>query len=104
MRDHIADFRALETEPYGVNPGDAASHREFIAQNNFPFDLLVDEGHEVAARYGAFKPDGSGVQRTVVIVGKDGRVLFREAGAPSPLQLLAAILDASDEPASGEAT
>lgn len=101
MRDHIADFLALETEPYGINPGDAASHRAFIAAHGFPFDLLVDEGRQVAARYGAIKPDGSGIQRTVVIVGKDGRVIFREAGAPAPVRLLGVILDAED--ATGDA-
>ncbi len=96
MRDTVDDFRALETEPLGVNPGDAASHQAFIAAHGFPFDLLVDEGREVATAYGAVKPEGSGIQRTVVIVGKDGRVLYRAAGAPPPGELLAAIEAAGD--------
>ena len=96
MRDTVDDFRALDTEPLGVNPGDAASHRAFIAAHGFPFDLLVDEGRAVAATYGALKPDGSGIQRTVVIVGKDGRVLYRATGAPPPGELLAVIEAATD--------
>jgi peroxiredoxin len=92
----IEDFRALDTEPYGVNPGDAASHRAFIERQGFPFDLLVDEGRLVADAYGAVKPDGSGIQRTVVIIGKDGRVIFREQGAPPPADLLDAIRTADD--------
>lgn len=96
MRDATADFRALDTEPFGVNPGDAASHRAFIDAHGFPFDLLVDEGLRVATAYGAVKPDGSGVQRTVVIVGKDGRVLYRAAGAPPPEELLAVIRGSQD--------
>ncbi len=96
MRDSVEDFRALNTEPLGVNPADAASHQAFIAAHGFPFDLLVDEGRAVAAAYGAVKPDGSGIQRTVVIVGKDGRVLYRAAGAPPPGELLAVIAAADD--------
>ncbi len=97
MRDTVAEFRDLDTEPYGVNPDDAASHRSFIEAQDFPFDLLVDEGRQVAAAYGAIKPDGSGIQRTVVVVGKDGRVLYRAPGAPPPAELLAAIREARDE-------
>ena len=96
MRDRIDDFLAAETIPFGVNPDDAESHRAFIQAREFPFDLLVDEGRRVAEAYGAVKPDGSGIQRTVVLVGKDGRVLFREAGAPKPDVLLAALRRARD--------
>ena len=91
MRDAIAQFRALDTEPFGINPGNAASHRAFIDAHHFPFDLLVDEDRRVARAYGALKPDGSGIQRTVVIVDKDGRILYRAPGAPPPTELLAAI-------------
>ncbi len=97
MRGSIDAFRRLATEPFGVNPGDAASHRAFIEAHNFPFDLLVDEGRLVAEAFSAVKPDGSGIQRTVVLVGKDGRVLFRAAGAPPPADLLAVLEQASDE-------
>ena len=101
MRDAIAEFRDLDTEPYGINPADAASHRAFIDDQRLPFDLLVDEGRLVAEAYGAVKPDGSGIQRTVVIVGKEGRILFRAAGAPPPAELLAVIRNADDEEAGG---
>lgn len=90
------DFQALDTDVYGVNPDEAASHLAFIDRQGFPFDLLVDEGRLVADAYGAVKPDGTGIQRTVVIIGKDGRILFKESGAPPPAELLAAIRKAND--------
>ena len=96
MRDATDDFRALDTEPYGVNPGDAVSHQAFIDAFDFPFDLLVDEGLQVATAYDAVKPEGDAINRTVVVVGKDGRVLYREAGAPPPDEILAAIRAADD--------
>ena len=98
MRDAIAEFRAADTEPFGVNPGGAESHRAFVEAQGFPFDLLVDEGLAVASAYGATKPDGTGITRTVVVVGKNGRVLFRETGAPPPGEVLAAIRASADEP------
>jgi peroxiredoxin Q/BCP len=97
IRDAIDDFRAADTEPYGVNHGDAASHQAFIDAYDFPFDLLIDEGLQVSNVYGAAKPDGSGINRTVVVVGKNGKVIFRQAGAPTPTEVLAAIREADDE-------
>ncbi len=102
MRDAIDELRAADMEPFGVNPGDAASHQAFIDEYGFPFDLLIDEGLAVAKAYGAAKPDGSGIQRTVVIVGKDGRVLYRAEGAPPPTELLEAVRDAPDQEAAAD--
>jgi len=81
---------------FGVNPADAASHLGFIEDLALPFDLLVDEGRQIADAYGAVKPDGAGIQRTVVVVGKDGSVIFYESGAPLPGNILQAIRGAED--------
>jgi peroxiredoxin Q/BCP len=97
VRDAIDAFRALETEPYGVNPADAASHLAFIEEQDLPFDLLIDEGLRVARAYDALKPEGDRINRTVVVVGKDGRIIFYEHGAPPPDEILAAIAAAEDE-------
>ena len=96
MRDTIDRFRALETEVFGVNGADAASHQAFIDAWGFPFDLLVDEGLAVARAYDALKPEGDRIDRTVVVVGKNGTVLFRAKGAPPPGEILLAIEAAAD--------
>jgi peroxiredoxin len=96
VRDAIDAFRALETEPYGVNPADTASHLAFIQEQNLPFDLLVDDGLHVARAYDALRPEGDRIARTVVVVGKDGRIIFRAAGAPPPEEVVAAIVEADD--------
>ena len=97
MRDAVDSFRAHDTEPYGVNQADAASHQAVIDELDLPFDLLVDDGLHVARAYDALKPDRPGINRTVVVVGKDGRVIFRAAGAPPPEEIVAAIAEAQDE-------
>jgi peroxiredoxin len=96
VRETLSDFQALDTQPYGINNGDAASHQSFIDELDLTFDLLVDDGLEVAAAYDALKPEGDRIQRTVVIVGKNGQVIFRAQGAPPPGELLAAISKAED--------
>ena len=95
MRDAIEELRADGVEPYGVNEADAESHRAFIDAWGFPFDLLVDEGLAVARSYGALRPEGDRINRTVVVVGKDGRILYRAEGAPAPHEVLAAIREAN---------
>ena len=97
MRDAIDAFRAIDTEPYGVNQADAASHRAFIEEQNFPFDLLIDEGLQVARAYDALRPDGDRINRTVAVIGKNGRLLFYQHGAPPPEEIIAAIAEADDE-------
>jgi peroxiredoxin len=96
VRDAVDSFRAHDTEPYGVNQADAASHQAFIDELELPFDLLVDEGLHVARAYDAVKPDRPSINRTVVVVGKDGRIIFRAAGAPPPEEIIAAIAEAQD--------
>jgi thioredoxin-dependent peroxiredoxin len=101
VRDNIERIRALDAEPFGVNPDDAASHKAFIDAHNFPFELLVDEGMAVAQAYGAVKPEGTGISRTVVIVGKDGRIIFRQPGAPAWALMSNALRAANDEVGEG---
>jgi peroxiredoxin Q/BCP len=97
VRDAIEEFRAADTIPFGVNGADAASHQAFIDAFSFPFDLLVDDGLAVARAYDALKPDGERIERTVVVVGKDGRIVFWKRGAPPPGNILHAIREAQDE-------
>ena len=95
--ESIDYFRALDTEPYGVNEADAASHQRFIEELNLPFDLLIDEQFEVADAYGCLRETQRMNARTVIIVGKNGKVIYREAGSPEPAALLDAISTADDE-------
>ena len=97
MRDAIDAFRALDTEPYGVNEADAASHQAFIDEQELNFDLLIDDGLHVARAYDALKPEGNRINRTVVVIGKDGKILFWAHGAPPPEEIISAIVAAEDE-------
>jgi len=97
VRGAIDAFRILDTEPYGVNQADAASHLAFIEERELPFDLLVDDGLHVARAYDALKPERESINRTVVVIGKNCRIIYRATGAPPPEEILAAIGLAEDE-------
>lgn len=97
MRDDLASFTALDTVPFGVNGASAESHAKFMAEQSLNFDLLVDDGLHVARAYDALRESGATINRTVVIIGKNGRVLFWAHGSPPVKDLLAAIEAAEDE-------
>ena len=98
VRRNIEHMRAAGVEPVGVNPGDAETHEKFREAHALNFDLLVDENAEVAKAYGAIKLEGEGILRSVVVVGRNGKIVFAREGAPPWQQVLNAMRDVADEP------
>ena len=70
----------MNAEVFGVSPDSAKSHRKFREKYGLPYNLLVDEEHRLADAFGFWKEKTlygvkyMGVERTTVIVGRDGRV------------------------------
>jgi len=92
----MEDFTALDTIPFGVNEAEADSHQVFLDQLNIPFDLLVDRDFTVSKAYGAKEDEKETISRTVVVVGKNGKVIFRATGAPPASEILKEIAKAKD--------
>ena len=82
MRDEIAKFQAAKMQPLGVNPASIESHQSYVAKFRFNFPLLSDPERAIARAYHALKDDGKGIQRTVYVIGSDGKVRFAQRGAP----------------------
>ena len=65
----------------GVSPDSASSHQKFISKFSLPFPLLVDEGHAVAEKYGAWGEKSLygrkyfGIIRSTFLIGPDGKLL-----------------------------
>lgn len=93
IRDDWSKFQRADTVVFGINHGDAESHAAFIKKHGFPFPLLVDEGKKVSAKYGAVKPFFKSriIKRTVVVIGKDGNIIFLKNGMPKNTEILKAI-------------
>ena len=57
-----------------------AKHQKFIAKYDLPFDLLIDEDHAVADKYGAFGEKKfmgktyDGILRKTFLIGEDGKI------------------------------
>ena len=82
MRDEIAKFKNARIQPLGVNPASVDSHQSYVEKMKFNFPLLSDPERAVAGAYHALKEDGKGIQRTVYVIGSDGKVRFAQRGAP----------------------
>ena len=87
----MAQYRKAGVQPFGVNPAGVDAHRKYVEKFNFNFPLLSDPDRAVTAAYGATKPAGLGTQRSVVLIGKDGKVRFAARGAPGAADSLAAL-------------
>ncbi len=97
FRDAWPDVRGQNILVFGVNPQSAESHREFKQRNHFPFPLLVDEDQKVAAVYNS---DGGMVNRTVYLIGPDGKIRYARRGMPRPSEVLASAVRVKRQAAS----
>lgn len=93
IRDNFSKFAALETVVFGVNHADAESHAAFIKKCALPFSLLTDAGRKVSAKYGATKKffKATIIKRTVVVIGKDGKIAYYKHGMPKDVEILKVI-------------
>lgn len=87
FRDAWPDVHGQNIVIFGINPANAESHREFRERYHFPFPLLVDFEQQVAKLYNS---DGGMVNRTVYLIGPDGKIRYARRGMPRPVEVLAA--------------
>ncbi|MFA5630721.1 MAG: thioredoxin-dependent thiol peroxidase [Porticoccaceae bacterium] len=80
IRDAKAEFDALDTVVFGVSPDSVHRLEKFVEKEGLNFDLLSDEDHAVADRYGVWGPkkfmgrEYDGIHRVTFIIGLDGRI------------------------------
>ena len=91
FRDEFPRFEAVDTVVFGINPADAESHQKFIDKNGFPFELIVDEKRQIARQYDALMLLGYVVNRTVIAINKEGKVVFYERGYPTNDAIISAL-------------
>ena len=102
MRDEIEYYRRCDVRPFGVNPATAERHADYAARFKLPFPLLSDAGLRISRSYGAVRPDGSAIARSVCLVDRDGTVLYSRRGArrrPEPEGTELPMTDTLDFPA-----
>ncbi len=80
-RDNLDVFTGLGVQVLAVNPQPLASHEAFAKKRGLPFPLLADEDGRVCHSYGARNFLGM-AKRALVLVGRDGRVVWQRTDLP----------------------
>ncbi|MCR4256653.1 MAG: peroxiredoxin, partial [Candidatus Uhrbacteria bacterium] len=93
LRDDWDAFKRAGVSVFGINHGNADSHRAFAAAHRFPFPLLVDEGKRVSRAYGTIGTllKASFIRRTVVGISPDGIIRYARRGFPKNAEILKAM-------------
>lgn len=91
MRDELPEYERRGVRPFGVNPAPATSHADYARRLGLPFPLLSDPGLAITRAYGALRPDGAAIARSVVLIERDGTVAYSQAGAPGAAVVLNAL-------------
>lgn len=80
LRDSLAELGSFNAVALGVSPDSVTKLKKFVEKEALNFDLLSDENHCIAERYGVWGPkkfmgrEYMGVVRTTFIIGPDGRL------------------------------
>lgn len=80
LRDTKNDLKKLNAVALGVSPDSVAKLQKFADKENLNFDLLSDEGHEIAEKYGVWGKkkfmgkEHFGIIRSTFIIGADGKI------------------------------
>ena len=80
VRDHRGDYEELGATVLGISPDPVAKVKRFHDKQGLNFELLADEDHAVADRYGVWVEKSMygrkyfGNERTTFVVGPDGKV------------------------------
>jgi thioredoxin-dependent peroxiredoxin len=82
VRDELPQYTRHGIRPFGLNQAPADSHAGYAERLRLPFPLLSDPGLAIARAYGAVRPDGATLARSVVLVDRDGTILYSQAGSP----------------------
>lgn len=91
MRDDLPLYARHRIRPFGVNPASAESHAGYAERLRLTFPLLSDPDLEMTRAYGALRPDGLTIARSVVLIEQEGTVVYSQAGAPSATIVLEAL-------------
>jgi peroxiredoxin Q/BCP len=75
----------------GINPASVKSHDNYCDKKGFGFTILSDPGKTIAKKYDSLKTGGILIQRSVYVIGPDGKIIFAEKGMPENQEMIDAI-------------
>ena len=99
FRDNWDSLKRVDAVVFGVNSSSAERHEKFTEHIKLPFKLISDKKSEVAAAYGCSAIFGLMTRRAVVVIDRQGKVVYSERGMGSPDKIVA-LLETTDDNAS----
>jgi peroxiredoxin Q/BCP len=78
FRDLYNEFKAHDTEVFGVSKDSMKRHENFKAKQGFPFELISDESGEICELFGVWQlkknygKEYMGIVRSTFLIDKDG--------------------------------
>ncbi|HEU4719735.1 MAG TPA: peroxiredoxin [Gemmatimonadaceae bacterium] len=78
FRDEHAKLFGSDVVVLPISADSVASHAAWASEMKFPFPLVSDPELRVADLYGSHAPGRAAASRTVFVIGKDGKVVWRE--------------------------
>lgn len=78
FRDEYSKIFGSGVTVLPISEDNVASHVGWAHDAHFPFMLVSDNGGKIANDYGSMMPARPYASRTVFVVGKDGRIVYRE--------------------------
>lgn len=93
IRDDWQKFQRANAAVLGISHGDAESHKKFRVKFCLPFPLLTDKRKRVSEKYGttACFLKAKIIKRAVVVVDKDGKIVYLRRGMPKNAEILKAL-------------
>jgi DNA polymerase III epsilon subunit family exonuclease len=96
LQTHLPAFEQAGAIVYGISVDSHYANLAFAKSLGVTFPLLSDWKHEASIAYGVMLPEVGYSQRATFVVGKDGRILWREISEnsgeiPSPGRALASL-------------
>lgn len=83
FRDEYATIFGEGIVVIPISSDSIGSHASWAKEMSFPFALGSDRDLAIAKQYGSWQPGRKSASRTVFVIGRDGRILWRNLKFPA---------------------
>lgn len=83
FRDHIEQFKALNTVIFGISRDSVLTHENFKNKQEFPFDLLSDSDEQLCTQFDVIKTKNMygkqvrSIERSTFLIDKEGILIHQ---------------------------
>lgn len=90
FNENLQEIRRQGIEVVAINPESVDSHKDFCQMLNTDLPILSDPKKSVCRAYRALMVGGLLVNRSIYVIGKDGRIAYAKRGRPPVSEIISA--------------